>query len=61
MNYKNLKISKIYNELKKLGTNKTSNPIEKWSTELNRILKNRISNGLEAFKGLFKEQNNHRK
>jgi hypothetical protein len=38
-------ISKIYKELKKLGTDNPNNPIKKWGTELNRILNRGISNG----------------
>ena len=37
-------IPKIYKELKKVDIRKT-NPIKKWSTDLNRILKRGNSNG----------------
>jgi hypothetical protein len=36
-------ISRIYRELKKLNSPKTSEPIKKWATELNRIFQRKKS------------------
>jgi hypothetical protein len=38
-------ITKIYKDFKKLYTNNSNNPIKKWNTAKQRILKRGISNG----------------
>ena len=47
-------ISKLHQEVNKLDTNKSNNPIKKWGTELNRILNRVDSNVEEAFKEMFR-------
>ena len=46
-------IYNAYKELKKLDSREPNNPINKWGTELNKILNWGILNGWEALKERF--------